>query len=120
VTDLVGLDIEERGEVVVARVSGELDIAEASTTGERIGEAVPTSARALVVDFSQLEFIDSSGIAMLFGLARRLGSRRQELRVVARGGKPVARVLEIVEFDRAAPIHETLDDALAELSPDGR
>jgi hypothetical protein len=28
-------------------------------------------------------------------------------------GGPVARVLEIVEFDRAAPVHETLDQALA-------
>jgi anti-anti-sigma factor len=119
VTDLVGVEIEERGEVVVAHVTGELDIAGASSTGEKIGAAVPTAARGLVVDCSDLDFIDSSGIAMLFGLARRLGSRRQELRVVARDGKPVARVLQIVEFDRAAPIHETLDEALAELSPDG-
>ena len=66
------------------------------------------------MDFSGLEFIDSSGIAMLFNLARRLGSRRQELRVVARDGKPVARVLEIVEFERAAPVHETLEEALAQ------
>jgi anti-anti-sigma factor len=120
VTDLVGLEIEDRGEVVVARVTGELDIAGASSTGESIGEAVPTSAHALIVDFSELEFIDSSGIAMMFGLARRLGSRRQQLSVVAREGKAVARVLEIVEFERAAPIHETLDDALAQLSADGR
>jgi len=69
-----------------------------------------------VVDFTGLEFIDSSGIAMLFNLARRLGSRRQELHVVAVGGTPVARVLEIVEFDRAAPVHETRDAALAQLS----
>ena len=113
-TDLVELEIEERGEVVVARLSGELDIAAAPGMGERIHSAVPTSARALVIDFSGLDFIDSSGIAMLFGLARKLGSRRQQLRVVARSGKPVARVLDIVEFDRAAPVHETLDDALAE------
>jgi anti-anti-sigma factor len=118
-TDLVGLEFEERGEVVVARVTGELDIAGASKTGESIGAAVPTSARALVVDCSDLDFIDSSGIAMLFGLARRLGSRRQELRVVARDGKPVARVLQIVEFDRAAPIYETLEEALADFSGDG-
>ena len=114
-SDLVGLEIDERGPVVVARLSGELDIAGASKTGETIGAAVPTSARALVVDCTELEFIDSSGIAMLFGLARRLGSRRQQLHVVARGGEPVARVLEIVEFNRAAPVHATLDDALAEL-----
>ena len=113
-TELVELEIEERGEVVVARVTGELDIAGAPGMGESIHDAVPISARVLVVDFSELDFIDSSGIAMLFGLARRLVSRRQELRVVARPGKPVARVLEIVEFDRAAPVHETLDEALVD------
>ena len=117
--DLVQLDIEERGDVVIAHVRGELDLAGAPSTGDAIGQAVPTSARALVVDFSGLGFIDSSGIAMLFNLARRLGSRRQELRVVAVDGKPVARVLEIVEFERAAPVHETLDEALAEISPEG-
>jgi anti-anti-sigma factor len=119
VTDLVGLEVEEQGEVVVVRLTGELDIAGASAAGDRIDEAVPTSARALVVDLTGLDFIDSSGIAMLFGLARRLGSRRQELHVVARDGKPVARVLEIVEFDRAAPVHETLDEAMASVSPNG-
>ncbi|MEA2420394.1 MAG: anti-sigma factor antagonist [Thermoleophilaceae bacterium] len=114
--DLVQLEIDDRGDVVIARVTGELDLAGAPTTGEAIAEAVPTSARALVVDFSGLEFIDSSGIAMLFGLVRRLGSRRQELRVVAVEGKPVARVLEIVEFGRAAPVLETLDEALASVN----
>lgn len=113
-TEPIELDIEERGDVVVAHLKGELDIAGAPGVGESISDAVPTSARGLVVDCSDLDFIDSSGIAMLFGLARRLGSRRQDLRVVARGGRPVARVLQIVEFDRAAPVHETLDEALAE------
>ena len=113
--DLVQLKTEARGDVVIAHVSGELDLACAPSTGEAIGEAVPTSARALIVDFSKLEFIDSSGIAMLFNLVRKLGGRRQQLLVVARDGEPVARVLEIVEFNRAAPVHETLDEALAQL-----
>ena len=33
-----------------------------------------------------------------FSIARRLGGRRQDLRVVARSGEPVLRVLELVEF----------------------
>ena len=115
--DLVQLETEARGDVVIAHVSGELDLAGAPSTGEAIGEAVPTSARGLVVDFSRLEFIDSSGIAMLFNLVRRLGGRRQQLHVVARSGEPVARVLEIVEFNRAAPVHDTLDEALAQIQP---
>jgi anti-anti-sigma factor len=116
--DLVEVQIEqlEGDDVVVARLTGELDIAGADSTGKRIAEAVPSSARGVVVDMSELEFIDSSGISMLFALARRVGSRRQELRVVAPAGKPVARVLDIVEFDRAAPVHADLDSAVAEIA----
>jgi anti-sigma B factor antagonist len=113
---LVGLAIENQGDVIIARLTGELDIAGAPSTGEQIGQAVPNSALGLVVDMSELEFIDSSGVAMLFGLVRRLSSRRQELRVVAPQGRPVARVLEIVEFDRAAPISRDVDSAVAEIS----
>jgi anti-anti-sigma factor len=115
--DLVRLELEERGDVVIAHVSGELDLAGAPETGEAIAAAVPTSARGLVVDFTALDFIDSSGIAMLFNIARRLGSRRQELRVVVRPGEAVSRVLEIVEFERAAPIHDTVDAAIADGAP---
>jgi len=116
VTDeLVRLEIERRGEVVIARLGGELDIAGAASTGEQIGDGVPTSAHGLVIDMSDLEFIDSSGVAMLFGLARRLSSRRQTIRLVAPGGRPVKRVLEIVEFERAAPVLDDLDAALSDL-----
>jgi anti-anti-sigma factor len=114
---LVQVQIEERegDDVVVARLTGELDIAGAESTGRRIAEAVPSSARGVVVDMTDLEFIDSSGVSMLFGLARRVGSRRQELRVVAPAGRPVARVLDIVEFRRAAPVHADVDSAVAEI-----
>jgi anti-sigma B factor antagonist len=112
---LVGLEVEERGDVVVASVTGELDIAGAARTGERIADAVPTSALGLVVDLMELEFIDSSGIAMLFGLVRTLGSRRQRLNVAAAPAGPVWRVLEIVEFERAAPVHADVDAAVADI-----
>jgi anti-anti-sigma factor len=114
-SELIDLAIEDRDGVVIAQVSGELDIAGASITGDQIAGAVPTSARGLVVDFTRLDFIDSSGVAMLFSLARRLNGRRQQLRVVAPDGGPVDRVLDIVEFDRAAPVVGDLETALSEL-----
>jgi anti-sigma B factor antagonist len=114
--DLVKLEVDQRGAVVVARVSGELDVSGASGLGEELAAAVPTSADGLVVDCTDLGFIDSSGIAMLFGLARHLASRRQQLRVVAPAGEPVSRVLELVDFERAAPVHADVDGAVAEIS----
>ena len=115
--DLVGVEIEQRDDdVVVARLTGELDISVAERTGKRIAEAVPSSARGLVVDMSGLEFMDSSGVSMLFSLARQVGSHRQQLRVVAPPGRPVSRVLQIVEFDRAAPVDADVDSAVAEIA----
>ena len=104
-----GDEIEQRGdEVVSSALTGELDISvRRSPPAQRIADAVPSSARGVVVDMTALEFIDSSGVSMLFGLARQVGSHRQELRVVAPPGRPVARVLEIVEFERAAPFTRT-------------
>ena len=115
--ELIGVEIETLdGDVVVARLAGELDISVAEPTGRRIADSVPSSARGVVVDMTALEFMDSSGVSMLFALARQVGSHRQQLRVVAPPGRPVARVLEIVEFDRAAPVHADVDSALAELA----
>jgi anti-sigma B factor antagonist len=114
--NLIGVEIEERGDVVVAVLTGELDIAVAEQTGRKIGASVPSSARGVVVDMTELEFMDSSGVSMLFGLARQVGSHRQELRVVAPAGRPVARVLQIVEFERAAPVHADVDSAVAAIA----
>jgi anti-sigma B factor antagonist len=113
VTELVWVELEEQDDVVLAHVSGELDIAGAGRIGSEIGEAVPASARGLVVDLTALEFIDSSGVSMLFRLVRRLSARRQSLAVVSRPSGPVARVLEIVEFENAAPVEESVEEAVA-------
>ena len=72
-----------------------------------------------MVDFTDLSFIDSSGIAMLFRLVRQLSARRQVLRVVVRPGGPVARVLEIVEFERAAAVDADVGVAVAAVEDGG-
>jgi anti-anti-sigma factor len=115
--DLVRMQIEQRDDdVVVVRLTGELDLSVAEPAGQRIARAVPSSARGVVVDMTGLEFIDSSGVSMLFGLARRVGSHRQQLRVVVPAGTAVARVLEIVEFERAAPVDADVESAVAQIA----
>jgi anti-anti-sigma factor len=115
--ELIGVQIEQRDDdVVLARLTGELDISVADKTGQAIADAVPSSALGVVVDMGELEFMDSSGVSMLFSLARQVGSHRQQLRVVAPPGRPVSRVLEIVEFGRAAPVDPDVDSAVAEIA----
>jgi anti-anti-sigma factor len=115
--ELIDVQIEQRDDdVVVARLTGELDISVADQARRKIADAVPNSAVGVIVDMSELEFMDSSGVSMLFSLARQVGSHRQQLRVVAPPGRPVSRVLQIVEFGRAAPVDDDLDSAVAEIA----
>ena len=51
-SDLTQVQIEQRDNVVVARLTGELDISVAESTGRKIADAVSSSARGVVVDMS--------------------------------------------------------------------
>ena len=45
----------------------------------------------------------------------QLRERRQRVLVVTPAGSTVLRTLQLVEFSRAAPLHDSLAEALAEL-----
>jgi len=75
----------------------------------------PPGAHGAVLDVTGLDFVDSSAIRQLFGLVARLKERRQRVHVVSPAGSSVLRTLELVEFSRAASMHDTLDDAIAGL-----
>jgi anti-anti-sigma factor len=98
---------------VVARLSGEIDMANAGYVHDELLRSVPNGAIRLVIDLSQTTYLDSAAIALLFDLAKRLGRRRQALCLVLPAGSPLERVLTLTEVGSVAPIHQSLDSALA-------
>ena len=109
------LSSELRGDVVVVSVEGELDVFNAAEMTGLIESLVPTEAHVAVLDLSELGFLDSTAIRKLFALTSRLIERRQRVHLVTPHGSAVLRTLELVEFSRAAPIHGSLEEALAQL-----
>ena len=106
------LTFESHGDVVVARVEGEVDLSNADSVKERLLEAVPNSASALVLDLSETEYLDSSGIRLIFQLEARLSSRGQKLDIVIPEGSKVRRVLLLTEVQRAVPMSQSLEALL--------
>ena len=106
--------IERRGGTIVAHLSGEVDMTNATRVREELLVSVPNDALALVVDLNGCRYLDSAAIEVLFDLARRLGRRRQELRLVLPQTSPLARVLTFTDVQSVAGMHETLDAALSE------
>ena len=96
-------------------VRGELDVFNAADITAAIEAAVPPDAHGAVLDLSEVGFLDSTAIRKLFGLASRLVERRQSVHLVTPEGSMVLRTLQLVEFSRAAPMHDSLDEALAHL-----
>jgi anti-sigma B factor antagonist len=109
------LSSARHGHHIIVSVSGELDVFNAARIVELVEAAVPTDAHGAVLDLSGVGFLDSTAIRKLFALASRLSERRQRVRVVTPSGSMVLRTLELVEFGRAAPLHGSLEEALAEL-----
>jgi anti-sigma B factor antagonist len=106
--------IERVGEAVVAHLSGEVDMANAPYVHDELLRSVPNEALRLVIDLTETRYLDSAAIALLFDIAKRLGRRRQELHLVLPAKSPLARVLTLTEVASVAPIHGSLDSALAE------
>ena len=113
--ELARIAIEQHDDVVVARVDGEIDISNVGPARRELTAGVPVSARGLVVDLSQTAHLDSSGVYLLFELARTLQSRRQSICVVAPPTAPSTRVLFITGFDKVMPFTNTLEEGLEQV-----
>ena len=109
------LESERHGDNVVVSVVGELDVFNASEITAAIEAAVPSEVHGVVIDLTGVGFLDSTAIRKLFALTGRLRERRQRVLVVTPVGSTVLRTLQLVEFSRAAPLHDSLEEALADL-----
>jgi anti-sigma B factor antagonist len=95
------------GKVEVVTFAGELDMAHASTVAETL-DALADTERPLIVDLSDLTFIDSSGIHAI------LRPRPQQgLVILVCPPGNIQRVLSVTKIDRVLPVYETLDEAVA-------
>ena len=111
---LAEIGVERQGGTVVARLSGEVDMTNATRVREQLLEAVPNDVLALVVDLESCRYLDSAAIEVIFDLSRRLQRRRQELRLVVPDSSPLGRVLVLTDVDSVAPVHPTLESALGQ------
>ena len=113
---LANLQTERDSSLVIAIVTGEVDPSNARDLRRQLTAAVPNDAMAVVLDLSEVDYLDSSGVQMIFELAERLDARQQRLAVVAPDGAPARKVLDIVSLDATAPLATTREEAAARLA----
>lgn len=103
--------VEKKGDACVVKLAGELDLYNAPQVREALSQACGDSAERVIVDLSEVEFIDSTALGALIEARTRLDNRRAFL--LAAPGLETRRALEVSGLDKHFNVHESLDDALS-------
>jgi anti-anti-sigma factor len=108
------LSIAGRSEdgVEIVAVSGEIDIASAPRLITGLNDAVGTGETPVIVDLTEVGFMDSTGLALLLNAHRRLARRGKGFAVVSADG-PVRRVFTITDMVDVLRVRPTLAEAKA-------
>jgi anti-anti-sigma factor len=93
----------EGGSMHIA-LRGEIDLANAAAVEDQIREAVSHQPTAVSVDLTDLTYLDSAGIRILFGLASRLEALRIVLELVVPLDSPTRRLIELSGFESLAAL----------------
>src|SRR5262249_22888242 len=95
------------------RVAGEIDVLTAPRLRAHLAGAIDNDPRRLIVDLTDVSFIDSSGLHALVGAAHRL--EPGAFGIITRRDN-VLRVFSISGIDRIIPIFSSIDQAVAGLN----
>jgi anti-sigma B factor antagonist len=109
------VETEESGRSNVILATGELDAFAAPDLESAFLQI--HGARHVLVDLARVSFMDSTALGVVVKNVRELAENGAELQVVLPNGS-ARRIFEITTLDRALPVAETRDEALAALAAD--
>ena len=96
----------------ILRISGDVTAAAEAPLTAAHEEATEAGARLLVLDFHDLDYMNSSGIGMLVTLLVRARRHQQQLAAVGLSDH-YRQIFELTRLDEAIALHSDEADALA-------
>lgn len=111
------MKVEEirKDEVLILSLSGRLDNAAAQSFVGTITQHIESGEHQILIDFSELSYLSSSGLRVLLGAAKRMKKKSGKLFLCSLSGI-VWRVVEVAGFDRIFTIYADRDDALKQFN----
>ena len=109
-TGTVNYRVETVGAAYVVRLGGELDLYNAEKVRSALVEACADSPERVVVDLSEVEFMDSTALGVLIEARTKLENHCGFL--LAAPALETRRALQISGLDRHFSVHDTVPEAL--------
>ncbi len=108
----VSVTSRESGDRTVVEVRGEIDVYTAPVLREELTSLVDAQRTNLVVDLTQVSFMDSTGLGVLVGGLKKVRTLGGDLSLVI-DQETILKVFRITALTQVFSIHSTLEDALA-------
>ena len=109
---LADITIRTDGDATVATVTGEVDMSNAPEVQSALADGTPNDASGLIIDLTELDYLDSSGIQLLFKLQAALRARSQGLVLVVPDSSVVKDTFRLAGVTTRIPLVEDLEQAL--------
>ena len=105
------VQFSRHGDALVGRVRGELDMSNAEGIGTAVTDTMAPDTAGVVLDLSEVEYLDSAGIYVLFGLRETLRARGLTLILVVPEASPVNDALRLAGVKHHTEVALTLEEA---------
>jgi anti-sigma B factor antagonist len=106
----LSVTVRHEREVAIVAVTGDIDLTTVAGLRERLF-ALADEGQPLIIDLNRVTFIDSTGLGVLIGVARRVDQHGGSLHAVCSQPQP-RKLLWMTGVDRRIPVSDTVDEAL--------
>lgn len=110
--DGLQVDVEQRGDAVIVRPRGEIDLARSPFLRTSISQVQKNQPKRLIFDLHDVPYMDSSGVATLVE-AMQVSRRCRGVLVLCGLHERVRSIFEIARLDMVFKIVDSVDDALS-------
>jgi anti-sigma B factor antagonist len=121
-TFYIGDDVQDEGagpDVAILVVGGEVDYEVSPQLKAHMMRALKAGSRRLILDLTDVTFIDSTAIGVLAGVVDKLDETGGGSLSVVCTHEKVMQIFEITGLDSVITLHPSREDALAALAPAG-
>lgn len=109
----------QRGGTLIGQVRGELDMSNAAGIGAAVVDHMAAETDGVVLDLSDVDYLDSAGIHVLFGLRENLRARGHALVLVVPDVSPVNDALRLAGVTSHTRVAVTVEEALRRIDAAG-
>ncbi len=109
---------EKRTDMLFISLKGRIDDGNAQSLEDNLGKLIDNGAKELIIDCSQIEYINNAGLRTLVNLAKK--ALNAEGRIALHSlSQPAKEIFDKTGFSMVSRIYDTREEAIANVAASG-